>query len=141
MTMKNNILIDSGFLFALYDQSNRHHPLVKRVAETRSETFIIPDVVLTEVAFLFNRARGIPALAQFLQEFAKTQPHLEPVTANTLQRMSDIMIAYHDARFDFVDCCIMALAEQMQITQIGTLDRRDFSIYRPAHCEYFDLLP
>jgi uncharacterized protein len=35
----------------------------------------------------------------------------------------------------------MALAEYLAITQICTFDRRDFSIFRPAHCEYFERLP
>ena len=51
------------------------------------------------------------------------------------------MAKYADARFDFVDCCIMALVERLDITQICTFDRRDFGIFRPAHCEYLELLP
>lgn len=48
---------------------------------------------------------------------------------------------YQSARFDFVDCCIMALSERLNITQVCTLDRRDFSIFRPGHCPFLELLP
>ncbi|MCD4684394.1 MAG: hypothetical protein K8S97_00470 [Anaerolineae bacterium] len=51
------------------------------------------------------------------------------------------MAEYDTARFDFVDCCIMALTERLNITQVCTFDRRDFSIFRPIHCDYLDLLP
>ncbi|MBN1562432.1 MAG: PIN domain-containing protein [Anaerolineae bacterium] len=139
--MTSSVLIDSSFLYALYDYSDRRHELVERVARTRAGTFVIPNVVLTETTFLFSRSGGVPAVARFLHEFVNAEPRLQGVTIAVLQRARDIMIAYHDSRFDFVDCCLMALAEQLQITQIGTLDRRDFAIYRPTHCDYFDLLP
>lgn len=36
---------------------------------------------------------------------------------------------------------IMALTERLGITQVYTFDRRDFSIFRPAHCDFLQLLP
>jgi len=36
---------------------------------------------------------------------------------------------------------VIALAERLGITQIATLDRRDFSVVRPAHTDAFILLP
>jgi predicted nucleic acid-binding protein len=35
----------------------------------------------------------------------------------------------------------MAMAERMKIKTILTIDRRDFSLYRPRHCEAFTLVP
>jgi hypothetical protein len=35
----------------------------------------------------------------------------------------------------------MALSERLQITQVCTFDRRDFSIFRPTHYDYLELLP
>ena len=58
-----------------------------------------------------------------------------------LQRARAIMAAYPEADLDFVDCCLMALSERLKITQICTFDRRDFSIFRPQHCDYLELLP
>jgi predicted nucleic acid-binding protein len=51
------------------------------------------------------------------------------------------MSTYATAEFDLVDACIMALSERHEIKQICTFDRRDFSIFRPKHCEYLELLP
>jgi predicted nucleic acid-binding protein len=127
------ILVDSSFLYAWYDTDDRDHSRVMPITETNHGLFIVPNVVLTETAFLFWRNGGLFAVTNFLQDLRAGQPPLEAVTYDTLQRARDIMIAYHDSRFDFVDCCIMALAEHIQITQIGTLDRRDFLIYRPLH--------
>lgn len=51
------------------------------------------------------------------------------------------MSTYAVAKLDFVDCCLTALAERLNITKIRTFDRRDFSMIRPKHAEYFELLP
>lgn len=52
-----------------------------------------------------------------------------------------VAILYGDVAFYIVDCCIMAIAERLGVTRIATFDRRDFSIFRPQHCDFFELLP
>lgn len=52
-----------------------------------------------------------------------------------------LMDRYHDAELDFVDFCLTALGERLNITQICTFDRRDFAMIRPNHTDYFELLP
>lgn len=55
--------------------------------------------------------------------------------------MHEIMNRYSDNAFDYTDVAIMALAERLSISRIATFDQRDFGVYRPTHCEYFELLP
>lgn len=51
------------------------------------------------------------------------------------------MRQYADAKLDFVDAIIAAIAERLNITRILTLDQRDFRLIRPRHCEAFEILP
>jgi len=51
------------------------------------------------------------------------------------------MTQYKTAKLDFTDTAIIAIAERLNITHILTFDRRDFSIIRPKHVDYFKLLP
>lgn len=55
--------------------------------------------------------------------------------------MHEILEQYADSQLDFTDAAIVAIAERLAITRVYTLDRRDFSIVRPIHCDYFELLP
>lgn len=102
------ILIDSNFLFSLYNPKEEHHQ--KTLNFTRQTRFIpvIPEITLTEVYFLFFRAGKVPAVTRFLQEFAKAG--IQPVSMQLVdfQRASEIMGAYPKAELDFVDCAIMA---------------------------------
>ena len=63
------------------------------------------------------------------------------MTAKDLERVNQILEHYADSQLDFVDAVIVAIAERLRITRILTLDRRDFSIMRPRHCDYFEILP
>ena len=55
--------------------------------------------------------------------------------------MYEIATTYADARFDIVDCCIMALAERLDVRTVATFDHRDFSIFKPKQCEVLALKP
>jgi predicted nucleic acid-binding protein len=135
------ILIDSGFLYALFDQDDRYHQAVVAVVETEAATAIVPNVVLVEVAYLTRRAGGIPAVARFLGYFADSGFQTEALTMQDIRRAQELIETYADARLDFVDVCLMAIAERLDIRQIATVDPRDFLLVRPAHCEHFDILP
>ncbi|MBL8161332.1 MAG: PIN domain-containing protein [Anaerolineae bacterium] len=137
----NNILVDSSYLYAVLDEKNDKHEIATAVSELYRGQFIVPYVVLTEVAYLFNRESGVHAVLKFLDKLRTMQPILEPVTYDDLDRVREIMASYQDARFDFVDCCIMAISERLRCTEVCTFDRRDFSIFRPKHVSHLELLP
>ena len=137
----NRILVDSSYLFAFFDGENKRHEDALLVAKVFQGQFVVPYVVLTEVAYLFKREGGVPAVLKFLDGLSVMRPQLEIVTPADLTRSRDIMAQYADAKLDFVDCCIMALSERMNIVQVCTLDHRDFSIFRPKHVNHLELLP
>jgi uncharacterized protein len=135
------ILVDSSYLYSLFDENDKDHKRAVAAATLRKGQFLIPYVILTEVAYLFNREGGVPAVLKFFDKLLKMQPELQDVTFADLSRARDIMAQYADARLDFVDCCLMALAERLNVTQICTFDRRDFEIFRPKHTTTLDILP
>jgi predicted nucleic acid-binding protein len=56
-------------------------------------------------------------------------------------RAADVLRNYNDANIDFVDACIVAMAERLNIRKVLTIDQRHFRIFRPRHCDSFELLP
>jgi predicted nucleic acid-binding protein len=83
-----------------------------------------------------NYARAVQIFA-----YARAAFEIQALSEPVMLRMQHIMEQYEDAAFDFTDAAIMALSENLGITQICTFDRRDFSIFRPRHCDYLELLP
>jgi hypothetical protein len=135
------VLIDSGFLYALLDKSNPKFPLAKATIGAVPAQYVVPYVALTEAEFLFNRAGGVPAVLRFMDELVAAPLQFEAPLKVDITRGREIMAAYASARLDFVDCCIMAISERLNITKVFTFDWRDFSIFRPKHCPHLELLP
>ncbi|MBZ0304769.1 MAG: PIN domain-containing protein [Anaerolineae bacterium] len=139
--MSNSILIDSGFLYELYNKEAAYHEAAREFIRLDKGTRLIPQVILSEVTFLFGRSGGERAVIVFLETLEAARPPLVSVTLEDLKRARQIMATYYGAKLDFVDCCIMALSERLNITRVCTFDRRDFSMFRPKHCPFLELLP
>lgn len=97
--------------------------------------------VLIEAIYNLQRLNGIAAAVEFSNLQVAQTPQFVPLSVVEFARAAVLMDRYRDAELDFVDCCLTALAERLNITHICTFDRCDFSIIRQKHIEYFDLLP
>ena len=139
--LKPDVLVDSSFLCALYDKYDVGHSAASQFMKSNRVIRIVPQVILPEVTFLLNRSGGQPVVEFFLQSFEATKPRLESLQLADFRRVREILRTYPRARLDFVDCCIMAMSERLNITRVCTFDRRDFPIFRPTHCDFLELLP
>ena len=136
-----SILADTGYVYALYNPEDPHHQRAKAFAKVNTEPVLLPAVLLPELGFLFRRDLGYAGIVEFLERFKDIDASIEPMLYADLTRIYEIARQYASSRLDIVDCCIFAMAERLNIIRIATFDRRDFSIYKPTHCESFELLP
>ena len=135
-------LLDSGFLYAQLNGKDDHHAAVSAAAKiAEREPIILPIPAITEVTYLLQRDLGIAAVATFLETLPETDFILETPTAEDYRRAAEILRKYNDANIDFVDDCIVAIAERLNITKILTVDRRHFGVFKPRHCKAFEILP
>jgi uncharacterized protein len=133
-------IADTGFIVALLNQLDEKHQEVVPIYR-QQQTILIPQTVLAEVAYLLGRDAGISTVIAFLRGLPKSHFRVISLTNADLSRISDILSQYADSRIDFVDASVMAVAERLSITTILTLDQRDFRLFRPRHCQNFELLP
>jgi uncharacterized protein len=137
---RNTAIGDTGFVVALLNKADTKHQEVVAVY-LKQQQILLPQPVLTEVAYLIGRQADITTLINFLQGLSKSRFFLIALTEDDVMRVAEILDSYKDSRIDFVDATVMAVAERFKSTKILTLDRRDFSIFRPRHCRYFEILP
>jgi predicted nucleic acid-binding protein len=135
------LLLDTGFLYATLNRAEKQHEAVVAAALTVTEPIILPIPVTTEVAYLLLRDLGPQAVADFVESLATTSLRLLAPQAGDYERAAEVIRQYHDARIDYVDAVIVALAERLNITRLLTLDQRHFRLIRPRHCSAFELLP
>lgn len=58
--------------------------------------------------------------------------------------MAELLATYASLRLQVVDACVIALAERLDVREVGALDRRDFLVVAPRHLrkgERLTLLP
>lgn len=134
-------ILDTSFLFALTDQSDRNHQRVLAVAQSVNESLVLPVAVLPEVCYLIASRLGHQAMRRFVSSMTSNMVQVQPLIPEDLVRVHEILEQYADKQLDFTDAAIVATAERLNITRVYTLDLRDFSVIRPSHCDYFELLP
>ncbi len=133
-------LLDTGFLLAVIDADDNLHSACAQALESETNP-ILPDVVLPELAYLILRELGYATLTSFLRAVAAGEIVQVQSSSQDLSRAADLLEKYADNRVDFVDCAIVAMAERLKLTKGLTVDRRHFTIFRPNHCDYFEIAP
>lgn len=131
---------DTGFVVALLNRTDNRHRDVTAVY-TQQQQILLPQTVLAEVAYLLGRNVGVTTVVALLQGLSISRFCLVALTEQDVVRVAEILAQYIDTRIDFVDASVMAVAERYLSTKILTLDQRDFRLFRPRHCDSFEIMP
>ena len=133
-------LADTSFVLAMLNKADRNHSACLEVYASDAN-ILMPQSVLTETAYMLSSRIGLRATTDFLDGLATSNFEVVALDPDDIKRTSQLLRTYADTRVDFVDASVAAVAERYGATQIFTLDRRDFGIIRPAHTDYFEILP
>lgn len=135
------VALDTGPLVALCnDSDSRHSDCVNMLKQLSGRTSLLTiEPVITEAFFLLQgHEPSMKRLAQLLQ-----QPVIEifSISKPLVAQIVDTIIKYKNLELDYADAALMKVCEELNITSVFTLDRRDFEIYRPKHIKRFKLIP
>lgn len=134
-------LVDTSALLAAFDRTDPRHEEVLAALSAERTLPVIPAPVLPELAYMLARRAGEPAAATAIGRLAAGPWPISDLTRSDLTRAAELMRQYADARIGFVDAAIVALAERLGARRIHTLDRRHFTLVRPAHVAAFEVVP
>ena len=135
----NAILIDAGPLVALLHRDDQYHQeCVDALAELRDPLVSVWPAI-TEAMYLLNFSwQAQDALWELIQE---ETVRLLPLESADHVRMRDLMRKYRTLPMDLADAALVHVAERERLRRIFTLDRRDFSLYRPSKLGRFMIIP
>lgn len=129
-----SIIVDTGPLVALFHARDQHHGAAKAVLESSPAVLVTTWPVITEACHFLGQA-GKRALLTFIRRGAL---RLETLSVEDVPALDDVLARY--ARMDFADATLVLIAEKTGITEIFTIDRRDFEVYRTPSGRRFKLL-
>jgi Predicted nucleic acid-binding protein, contains PIN domain len=139
--MTSTVVVDAGPLYAYVDADDAHHARCLKFLAEHPGTLVVPQLVVTEVAYLLASRLGTRAELLFLADLASGAFSTEAVHPTDWLRITELVARYRDFPLGTVDASVVTCAERLDVSEVATLDRRHFGAVRPAHTEAFRLLP
>ena len=135
------IVVDTGVLLAAVSSTDRHHTECSELLRAHVGELVTPTPVLAETAWMIESVVGPGAEAAFVNSAASGELGVEDLNADDYRRCAELIERYADLGLGLVDASVVVVAERLNLTVVATLNRRDFNVVRPKHCEAFELVP
>ena len=142
MRTRPQVLADSGPFAALFNARDNYHHQALRYFEKCAPglRFLTTWEVVSEVMYFLDFSAN--AQADFLQWLhichGKGFMEIAGLTAEDLPGLSTMMRKYADRPMDLADASLVWLANATGVTDIITIDRADFAVYRTAKRKPFN---
>jgi predicted nucleic acid-binding protein len=132
-----SVLLDTGAIVALLDQSERRHAECVSVFQGLNQPLVTCEAVIAESCYLLRKLHGAQdAILKNVEEGIFQLPFQLSQSADATRT---ILRKYADIPADFADACLIHLAGELDTGDILTLDS-DFRSYRWKRTRTFHLL-
>lgn len=135
------LIVDTGPLVALGDDRDPDHDACHELLATAQGPLRTTGLVIAEAAYLLARQVGVDGEGALYADLAAGLFAVDELTPTEWARVGVLVNSYRDLPLGGTDASVIVLAERHHTTRIATLDRRHFTVVRPAHCDAFDLVP
>lgn len=133
------ILVDTGPLVATIDVHDAYHEVCAAAIEEIEPPLLTTWPVIAEAMHFLGPSLHLQDILWEVIERGTVR--IADLDADDRARMRHLMRKYRDLPMDIADATLVALAERERINRIFTIDRRDFSIYKPAGMKRFEIIP
>lgn len=135
------MIADTSFVVALMNASDADHRSVREFYAGYQRPLVTTPLALAEIDHLVHRAAGPPGTAILCEQIDTGALRVE-WWPSAIHRVVEVAAEHAAMEIGFADASIVALAERMETTAIGTLDERHFRRLVPLTGEpAFRLLP
>lgn len=133
------ILTDAGPLVALVHEDDQDHDTCRQAFRELEDLLVTVWPAFTEATYLLGFSwRAQDALWEMVRRGVVS---FLPLDESDAPRMRALMEKYRDLPMDLADAALVRVAEREGLKRIFTVDRRDFSVYRPEGLGTFELVP
>ncbi len=134
------ILTDAGPLVALLDRSENGHARCAQALASVALPLVTTWPVVTEAMYLIGRLLGWNGQAALWRLIEQGTLEIVDISAGAASRMRVLMEQYRDLPMDFADASLVAVAEELRLNRVFTLDS-DFRVYRLPRGRAFVVIP
>jgi predicted nucleic acid-binding protein len=135
------LIVDTSGLLAFFNNKESAHEAVCDVVEASEEPLVVSPFVVAEVDYLVATRHGVDAELAVLRQLSSGAFEHADITDDDLAKATRVIERYRDQEIGVTDASLVVLAARYSTRKILTLDRRHFTILRPARGHSFELLP
>lgn len=135
------LLVDSNIWIAAQDRQNRDHGACSGLLLEYAGRLASTVPVIIETAWFIEDRHGPARESEFLRLVTSGVVQAIDLTMEDWARSVELIDTYATLRLGAVDASVVAVAERLKLTDIATMNGRDFYAVRPRHCSAFRLLP
>jgi predicted nucleic acid-binding protein len=128
--MKNSIIADTGFWYALICEDDVFHQRAVDAVQELNTQLVCTWPVITETCYLLQSRVSAQAAYEFLLACNEGLYEVYPIKTEQIHRLVILMQKYADLPMDLADASLGILAEELGHGRILSTDRRDFNTYR-----------
>lgn len=137
--MSKGILVDAGPLIAILSRDDRDHDRCVATLKTLRGPLLTTWMAVTEAMYLLGFSREGPAA--LLEMIERRALRILDIERKDLPEIRALLHKYEDLAMDFANATLVRAAIREGISDIFTLDRRDFSVYRLGTRRGFTIVP
>jgi hypothetical protein len=134
------ILIDAGPMVALIDAGEPDHDGCVAALERLTAPMVTTWPAFTEAMYLLGSAGGWRAQKALWSLVERGDLQVVDLDESLSKRTRTLMEKYADTPMDLADASLVAVAEEMGLKRVFTLDR-DFQVYRFKGRGKFEVVP
>ncbi len=126
-------LVDAGPLIALFDPSDKLHGLTENFFRAFVGRMHTTWPVVTEVCHFLD----VRQQRTFIAWLRRGGAQLADIAPDALDALDSLIGKYADRPMDIADASLVWLGTKLKLTDIITIDRDDFSVYRAGNGKPF----
>lgn len=135
----SDLLVDTGCIVAAANRRDAWFEPCAALLRSHVGRLLVPALVIAEATYLLRSRMSAKAEESFVDSLANGDLTVVAPEDADWPRVADLVRRY--PTLGTVDASVVATAERLGVTQIATIDRRDFGMVRPLHVDAFTLLP
>jgi predicted nucleic acid-binding protein len=122
-------LLDTGPLVAFFDRDDQHHEWAKKMWSRATVPLKTCEPVLAEASYLLQTHAGV-APDRIIALIQRKVIISSFVLQDHAVAVSRILERYHDRGIQLADACLVHMSELNKDSEVFTIDKTDFRIYR-----------